>query len=245
MMAIKPKKTSIITQRVTSALSISTFVMQNSTESVAERITAYQKAGINCLPALGKKGIPLGRPKAPDGGSRKLLIIRQNAADYSRILKSAPKSIGIFCGITCGIEALDFDQIEAFEAFLKFAKKAGLEALTRRIAKGYEERTPRGIHWLYRINLKTQLAFPSNQRWATAEGKPIIETRGQGGYCITAPSWNNIYRQTQGGPGSIVTIDWDEREQLRSIGAMLGDSEPTSIITKPTIRKKTQRRPTN
>lgn len=207
------------------------------TESITDRIKAYQKAGINCLPALGPNDEKKSE-KAPNGPWKELGTKRQSENDYKRLIESRginAGGIGIICGITSGIEALDFDNMQAYEDFLELAEKAGLGALIERIAAGYEERSPKGVHWLYRIKLKASQAFPGNQKWATkgpiGKIETLIETRGQGGYIVTAPSWNT-YQQTKGGPSSIIEITFEEREQLRSIATMLSENEPEPAKTK-------------
>jgi hypothetical protein len=202
------------------------------TETVEARIRAYQAAGINCLPAWGNNPArPESRsPKAPEADTwTEQSVKRQAAKDYDKMIASKPDAIGIVCGKTSGIEALDFDRMKAYEDFLELAEKAGLGALIKRIAAGYEERTPNGVHWLYRLKLKAGQEHPRSKRWATAgkgeKVKAIIETRSQGGYVVTAPSMGT-YNQTQGGPASIVTITAEEQEQLRAIASMLSENEP-------------------
>ena len=199
------------------------------TETVEARIRAYQAAGINCLPAWGDKAPEHISQKAPAGKWTEVQTKRQTAADYKDVLRKLPDSIGVICGTTSNIEALDFDHMQAYEDFLKLAAKAGLEPLIKRIAAGYEERSPNGVHWLYRLKLKAGQAFPGNQKWATRgagdKTETLIETRGQGGYIVTAPSWGT-YNQTQGNPASIVFITAGEREQLRALASMLSENEP-------------------
>lgn len=141
------------------------------TETIEGRIRAYQAAGINCLPAWGNSpNRPENRsPKAPEADTwTEQSVKRQTAKDYDKMIAAAPDAIGIVCGKTSGIEALDFDQMKAYEDFLELAAKAGLEPLIKRIAAGYTERSPKGVHWLYRLKLKAGQAFPGNKRWATA-----------------------------------------------------------------------------
>ena len=199
------------------------------TETVDARIRAYETAGINCLPAWGKRAPEHISQKAPAGKWTEVQTKRQTAADYKDVLRKLPDSIGVVCGTTSNIEALDFDHMKAYTDFLELAAKAGLGALIKRIAAGYTERSPKGVHWLYRLKLKTGQAFPGNQKWATKGKAPnaetLIETRGQGGYIVTAPSWGT-YNQTQGSPASIITITSEEREQLRSLAAMLSENAP-------------------
>ena len=67
--------------------------------------------------------------------------------------------------------------------------------------------------------------MPGNEKWA--KGKPdaegqsetLIETRGEGGYVILAPSFNGTYSMVTGGVESIVTISSIEREELKAVAA--------------------------
>ncbi|NDB70544.1 MAG: hypothetical protein EB015_21560, partial [Methylocystaceae bacterium] len=214
------------------------------TETVDARIRAYQAAGINCLPAWGERAPKHISQKAPAGKWTEVQTKRQTDADYKDVLRKVPDSIGIVCGKTSNIEALDFDNMQAYEDFLELAAKAGLEALIKRIAAGYEERSPKGVHWLYRLKLKAGQDFPGNQKWATKgpadKVETLIETRGQGGYIVTAPSWNT-YHQTKGGPADIITISLEEREQLRALASMLSENEPEpeTVKTKSPARQPT------
>jgi hypothetical protein len=77
-----------------------------------------------------------------------------------------------------------------------------------------------GIHWLYRcaeISGNTKLA---RRQDGDSSVKVLIETRGQGGYILIAPSYGNVhpsgrpYLLLRGGVDSIVTLTPNERHAL-------------------------------
>lgn len=135
------------------------------------------------------------------------------------------------------------------QRFRERANQAGLGNLLDRILKGYTERTPSGgFHTLYRCqnpvegNLKlarrpatkeelVQDQIEENAAAQKADREPknlnptdrprvLIETRGEGGYVITAPSNGGIHPSgdawvmVTGGFESIATISAEEREAL-------------------------------
>jgi putative DNA primase/helicase len=115
--------------------------------------------------------------------------------------------IGIVCGEVSGrLEMLEFEGRAVAEGlwqeFKAAAEQTGLRDLLERIKLGYGERTPsRGFHLLYRcpegVEGNTELArrLPTEEEAADDEraGKRpaprvLIETRGESGYVIVAPS---------------------------------------------------------
>ena len=137
--------------------------------------------------------------------------------------------LGLICGQVSGnVECFEFDDRAAYDEFRAAAAGTGLGALVDRLERGYCEDTPNGgTHWLYRcaeIGGNTKLA----QRPTRADEqqdehdriKVLIETRGEGGFVITAPSNGTVhptgraYALRSGGFGSIDTITSNERRAL-------------------------------
>jgi putative DNA primase/helicase len=128
------------------------------------------------------------------------------------------------CGGPGGLEPFEFDDRGTYEAFKTAAVAFGLEDLIRRIEAGYLEDTPGGgVHWFYvcddvrppaKLAERPDLDDPKNRR------KTLIETKGQGGFIIVAPSNGKVhqsggaYRLLQGSPETIARISADEREAL-------------------------------
>lgn len=132
--------------------------------------------------------------------------------------------MGFVTGIvSCGLEALDFDSADIYEAWRETVEcENTLHLLYRRIASGYEEATPGGgRHLLYRcseIAKNTKLARAPVPE--SGQLKTLIETRGEGGLIIVAPSGGRVhpsgksYQLLSGGVTQIVTIAPPERTLL-------------------------------
>ena len=115
------------------------------------------------------------------------------------------------------LEALDFDCPATYRAFVDLAIAAGLGELVERIEAGSLEETPGGgRHWFYRcdeIAGNTKLARRLKRREEMRDEHdtiaPLIETRGQGGYIVAAPSNGRVhpsgrpYRWLRGGVATI------------------------------------------
>lgn len=109
----------------------------------------------------------------------------------------------------------------------ELAYNSGLEDVWDILARTYHERTPSGgIHWLYKIS---DAPVPKNTKLARRPGANdtvdvLIETRGEGGYVIVAPShgathaseraWVNMNDTTV---ASIATITFEQREALHDV----------------------------
>ena len=195
--------------------------------AVAKKIGELSAAGINPIPAYGSKAPKGISPKAPIGKWKQWQTKQMPAETVKQlILDNIPESVGAVTGAYAGnLEALDFDSVAAYERFLEAGAKCGAIALIDRIACGYAERSPKGRHYLYRIDLAPGKPMPGNEKWA--KGKPdaegqsetLIETRGEGGFIILAPSFNGTYSMVTGGVESIVTISSIEREELKAVAA--------------------------
>lgn len=121
--------------------------------------------------------------------------------------------LGIIGGqVSHSLEILDFDDVSLYEKFLVAAEQAGLSPLLDRMRAGCEESTPRGIHLPYycsEIAGNTKLAKrPATTEEATTglREKALIETRGEGGYVIAAPSGGTVHES--GKPYVILRGSW-------------------------------------
>jgi len=132
--------------------------------------------------------------------------------------------LGVVCGRVSGnLELLEFDDRDTYDRFVDAVNEidGGLRTLVARIEAGYLEETPGGgIHWLYRcdeVGGNTKLA---SRRDGAGEVQTLIETRGEGGYVVLAPSNGRVhpsgkpYRLLAGGPTTIATISPAERDEL-------------------------------
>ena len=132
------------------------------------------------------------------------------------------KSIGLATGVN-GLECLEFDCRVTYDDFLEAASEAGLGELVDRIRTGYEEFTPGGgVHWLYycdELRGNTKLASRLDP-WDPDKQETLIETRGEGGFIIIAPSNGTVhptggaYKLVLGRLTSISTLGGWERDEL-------------------------------
>ena len=149
-------------------------------------------------------------------------------ADEAQIRRwyGTPRStgIGLVTGKVSGnLELLEFDDRPAYLAYVQAAEAAGLGDLVARIEQGYHEESPKpGVHWLYRcaeIAGNTKLASRPKVK-GEGEEQVLIETRGEGGFVVIAPSNGKVhptggqYRLIAGGFDSIATITPEERRDL-------------------------------
>jgi hypothetical protein len=170
--------------------------------------------------------------------------------------------VGFVCGaVSRGLELFEFDDRAAYEQFKEIAAETGISDLVERIEGGYLEETPGGgVHWFYYCSVvrpstklarreKSSAEFTDSDRRAIDNAatagnsfRPIqclIETKGEGGYAIVAPTFGNVhptkgpYRLIRGGITSIVKITPEERDTLwglaRSLDALEKPAEPTRL----------------
>jgi hypothetical protein len=110
---------------------------------------------------------------------------------------------------------------------LRLRELLGLPNLVERIEAGYLEQTPGGVHWLYRCEeitgnakLAQRLKRPEEKQQPKDKWKVLIETRGEGGFMIAAPSHGKVhpsgkpYVLVRGGVASLATITPEERTAL-------------------------------
>jgi hypothetical protein len=123
-------------------------------------------------------------------------------------------------GVSKDLEFMDFDNQEFFQRFKDACRATDLSFLLNRIEKGYLEATPNGFHLAWHCPEGVE----SNQKLAQimVDGKPkaVIETRGEGGYAIIAPTFGKVhpsgksYRLINGSVATIQTITAQERKDL-------------------------------
>jgi len=138
-------------------------------------------------------------------------------------------------GISGNLEVLDFDDRSTWSEYQKLCREAGIGALLDRVIAGYLEHTPNGAHLIYRCP-----SIEGNQKLAQgADKKSLIETRGEGGYIIVAPSHGSVnlkgsYVLQSGGVSSIASITPAERRELFDV-AKIFDESPQAIAAPPRI----------
>lgn len=221
-------------------------------------VVAYSKCHLAALEAreAGFSTVPI----IPDGSKRPAVRWKEYQARFPRIeeinewySRQPASGLAIVAGeISGNAEFSDFDSREFYQTFRDTAFKVGLGPVVERIEEGFLEYSPRGVHWLYRCegpvdgNLKLSRARVKTENGI--EIKCLLETRGEGGYAITAPSNGKVhpsgkgYILLKGGFDQVVTITIHEREELHRLAQCLdeiyqeelekGNQEPINLNQK-------------
>lgn len=151
------------------------------------------------------------------------------------------QNIGFVTGLVSGgLEVMDFDDSDAYHEYKSAAVSCGLGALVSKIETGYLEHSPRGVHWFYRCaeisgNLKLA-SRPKTAEERTHERDKVqvmIETRGEGGFIIAAPSRGPVnpkgeYRIISGSLDTVAIISPEDRRELHHL-ALSFDRMPKTI----------------
>lgn len=154
------------------------------------------------------------------------------------------------CGVVGGavsgnLELFEFDACGRLYAhFRSVAIAMGYGDLIARLDAGYHDLTPtQGHHWFYRcseISGNTVLARYESDEINKITNKqilkPLIETRGEGGYAITAPSNGRVH--PTGGTyvrlaGSFATIPTITPEERKALWDLARSFDETPVEPKP------------
>ena len=200
----------------------------------------FYDAGISVVPANNNGS------KSPIGSWKQYQVSRAEPEQLGDWFGTGHPGIGIITGAVSGnLEMLELEgrAIHAglFDEAKEIAINSGLEELWRLLTTGYAEMTPSGgLHFLYRI---ADEPVPGNTKIARRPGENdtvevLVETRGEGGFVVTAPSNGEVHPSHQpwvllaGSSNTIPMFSMEEREALHSIFKAL-DSMPVkeSIAT--------------
>ncbi len=192
-----------------------------------------RRAGISVAPVL------------PDGKKRPAVRWRvyqhrlATPREIARWFGNGERGLALITGaISGGLEALDFDSCAIYRTWSERVRQWGYGALYDRLTLGYLEATPHGIHLLYRScpaekNQKlASVAVDSPQRFRT-----LIETRGEGGLVVVAPSGGGVhpsgkpYVLLAGGITSIATLTAEERQILFSVARSFDQTTPGYVLS--------------
>ncbi len=141
--------------------------------------------------------------------------------------------LGIICGATSGnLEMLEVEgrATHLVAELTQLMNDNGAGDLWNRLCTGYMEQSPSGgMHWLYRVDgparPNTKLA-----RRPKTDGPGVdvlIETRGEGGFTVAAPSAGRTHPTGKpwlaltGTPATVPVITADERDMLHAIANVL------------------------
>jgi AAA domain/Bifunctional DNA primase/polymerase, N-terminal len=179
--------------------------------------------------------------------------VRAMRDEVERFYRGDVDGLGVVPGaVSNNLEVLDFDDALIYDAFKRRATDDGLADLVERIETGYLERTPGGgAHWLYRcdqIAENTKLASrpgPVDPKTNKPTVRVLIETRGEGGYIVLAPSGGRVhptrrsYVRGRGSFATIATITPDERDTLHALARGLDDMPPVESFASKRAAKTT------
>ncbi len=171
--------------------------------------------GLCAYPAAGHTDSAT--PKRPFGKWRDYQTRRPTDAQLTQLYAhNRLTTVGLICGaISDGLECLDFDTKDGYQRFRAVVTTSGLAPVFQRIEAGYSEQSPKGIHLLYFCEVVDGSKKLNEQL--------KIETRGEGGYVVVAPSTlpqgdtTKRYQLISGGLDSIARISRADREALHAL----------------------------
>lgn len=227
--------------------------MRDQQADILTAALAFHAAGCSVVPTRADG------TKAPAAFWKTYQTTRADPAQLTTWFGSgAYDGLGVVCGSISGnLEMLELEgravSEKLLEALAALFNDHGLTELWARIVTGYLETTPSGgLHILYRVtgDMKgnTKLASRpartdelTGDEQAVAAKNPgkvftrvLIETRGEGGYVVVAPSGGRTHPSGKpwtlltGGPATIATISEDERDAIHAIAGLL-DTMPSPV----------------
>ena len=154
--------------------------------------------------------------------------------------------LGIICGAVSGhLEMLELEGRAVTDGTLVAYADAltahGLDGVWNRLGGGYVEASPSGgLHYYYRLaDAPARRNLKLASRPADGGGLDVlIETRGEGGYVVAAPSagrthpTGNAWTALSGSPATIAVLTAEERDALHAVATLL-DTAPATEHTDP------------
>lgn len=218
--------------------------------SVRDAALAWHAAGVSIMP-IGADKVPLQSWKHLKGADGRLASAVElgnwfpDPTTKFGAVAEPREGFGLICGaVSGGLEMIEFEGRAVDEGwlarFLTLCKDHGAETLFRTVWTGHRQKSPTGgIHVVYRV--EGGIAKPNTKlarRPATAAElavkpddlfKVMIETRGEGGYFVAAPSGGRTHptglpwELVCGEIGSVPTITADDRDLLYALASMLDE----------------------
>ena len=206
---------------------------------------AFSQAGVCVVPAA------MNGTKAPIGTWKQYQLHHPTREQLDAWFLGNATGLGIITGkISGNLEMVELEGRAVSEGCLdqikELAEKSDLQEIWQIICNGYVEATPSGgIHFLWRI---ADEPVPGNLKLAQrpGEGDSLLvysETRGEGGFCITAPSFGLVHPSGQpwqmlrGSPAEIPMLSWDERNAIVDLFRSIDQSPKREILEKSLINK--------
>lgn len=197
--------------------------------TVAHAASGAYKAGLSVVP-IHQHPDPEQRTKRPSIAWKRFQSERATVEELRGWFADGSRTgLGIVCGAVSGnLEMLEFEgrAVDAgmFTDFCDAVNAMGYGDTIARVIDGYSEVTPSGgYHLLYRcdeMSGNTVLAAEPVVIDGVKKNKPFIETRGEGGFVVVAPSHGCIHPDggawiiDSGSFDTIATITPDERRAL-------------------------------
>jgi putative DNA primase/helicase len=142
--------------------------------------------------------------------------------------------LGIICGAVSGqLEMIELEQrgMSLLERLPAMLADHGEPMLWAQLTAGYMEVSPAGgLHLMYRV--ADGPARPNSKLASAPDRLPLIETRGEGGFVIVAPSGGGVHPSgrswalVNGGPASVPSIDSYQRDLLHAVASLLDQAPP-------------------
>lgn len=188
-------------------------------DALADAARAARAAGLSVVPPR-EDGT-----KRPSGAWKQYQTRSATVEEFDRWYAPGRNGLGIVTGRVSGnLELLEFEgravETGVWGSYREAAARTGLEDVLDRVRAGYCETTPSGgLHFLVRCS-----EIEGNQKLAArvvdTGSEVLIETRGEGGYVVVAPSRGPVHPSERpwvllsGGFDSIAEITPSERRGL-------------------------------
>jgi putative DNA primase/helicase len=172
-------------------------------------------------------------PAAEDGSKRPAVDWKQyqsqrpDAAQLRRWFGGNRRGLGVVTGaVSGGLELLEFEgraiEAGALARLNEAVAEAGEVELWTRLLTGYVVASPSGgLHFLYRL---IGTPVPGNTKLASQpDHTTLIETRGEGGWVVTAPSHGTVHPTNRpwtvvrGTPADVPFLSAEERDRVHGL----------------------------
>lgn len=183
-----------------------------------EAACAYLDAGLSVIPT----DKPTKKPKVSTWAAfQQLPATKEQATEWFQ----NGAALAVICGKVSGnLEIIDFDKPGAAKEWADLLKSWNCGGILSKLVIEKSQRG--GTHAAYRFSGEPQ----GNQKLALAADKTVkIETRGEGGYCLTAPT--DGYSLKQGQWTDLPVLTADERDALLS-AARYFDESPKEYVNR-------------
>uniref|UniRef100_UPI00405777DE DUF3987 domain-containing protein n=1 Tax=Candidatus Electrothrix sp. TaxID=2170559 RepID=UPI00405777DE len=181
----------------------------NSSEVKNQSAPSVKEAAFNFL-SLGFSVIPTNPTKEPSISSWKQYQNQAMSLDDAERIFAHANSFGLVCGSVSGnLECLDFDKPDLFAPFMEMLEKID-SGLKKKLV--VTQTQSGGNHIIYRCE---ETVGKNSKLAVAADGTTWIETRGEGGYFLTAPSPG--YKLVIGSFDKVPILTSEERNKLISL----------------------------